>query len=144
VAAVVVAGLAGLALLALSQLRRADRLAAQSRQRLVRQYVTNGMRLADDGDLFGSLPWLVEALRQEQGHPAREGMHRLRLAAVLARCPRVVQVWPGPAWFSPDGRRVATPGPAGTARVWDSVTGEPITQPLAHGVEVTFAAFSPD
>src|SRR5262249_56795631 len=37
------------------------------------------------------------------------------------------------AVFSPDGRRVVTTSVDGTGRVWDAVTGEPVTPPLPHG-----------
>src|SRR5207249_2494528 len=48
------------------QRERADLNAAESRTRLVRQYVANGNRLVDEGDLFGALPWFAEALKLEQ------------------------------------------------------------------------------
>jgi hypothetical protein len=73
-------------------------------------YVANGTRALDGGELFGSLVWYGEALRLDRGDPAREDPHRVRLAAVLRRCPRLVQAWfdnsaAAPA-FSPDGRHV--------------------------------------
>ena len=46
--------------------------------------------------------------------------------------------------FSPDGDRVLTGSWDGTARVWDAVTGEPVTGPLEHGGNVVSVAFSPD
>src|SRR5439155_8192103 len=68
----------------------------------------------------------------------RVQMHRMRIASVLARCPRLVQFWfheslVDDARFSPDGRRVVTAGADGTAQVWDTVTGRPVTPPLRHG-----------
>jgi eukaryotic-like serine/threonine-protein kinase len=48
------------------------------------------------------------------------------------------------ACFSPDGTRVATASRDGTARVWDSVTGAPVTPPLPHQASVTTLRFSPD
>jgi WD40 repeat protein/serine/threonine protein kinase len=104
-------------------------------ERLVRMHVETGIKLIDDGDLFGALPWLVKALEAEQGGPEREEVHRLRLSAVLAECPRLVQLWGhhsevGYAEFSPDGTRVVTACEDGTARIWDVATGLAVTPPL--------------
>ena len=54
-----------------------------SDERLARSYVATGNRLAEEGDLSGSLPWLVEAMRLDAGNREREAMHRVRVAAVL-------------------------------------------------------------
>ncbi|MCI0747857.1 MAG: protein kinase, partial [Verrucomicrobia subdivision 3 bacterium] len=48
------------------------------------------------------------------------------------------------ASFSPDGTRVATASRDKSARVWDSVTGAPVTPPLPHQASVTTLRFSPD
>ena len=68
-----------------AQRAKAEKLADDTRRLLSRQYVSNGTRLVDDGDLMGSLVWFAEALELDQGDPAREEMHRIRLAAVLRR-----------------------------------------------------------
>src|SRR5262249_59322732 len=114
----------------------AENKAGESRERLARFYLANGMRLMDEGELPAALPWLAEALKHE-ADPHREEMHRVRLAAVLRQCPRLVQFWVHDrpvyhAEFSPDGRRIviATGMPmwisphSGQARVWDVVTGQ--------------------
>ncbi len=130
---------------------RDDAVAARSRteELLERQYVARAVRLMDEGDLDGALPWIVEGLRLVEGDAAREETHRFRLAAVLQHRPRFVQVWfhKGPvrrAAFSPDGRHVVTASLDKTARVWDAATGEPVTPPLEHEGEVQYAEFSPD
>ena len=46
--------------------------------------------------------------------------------------------------FSPDGSRVATAAKDRTARVWDAVTGSPLTPPLRHGIMVRRISFSRD
>ena len=100
--------------------------AERRRQRLVRFNVARGADLMDRGDLLGSLPWFVEALRLDQGDAVREEIHRIRLATVLRRCPKLAHVWFHQllrhAEFSPDGRYVLIVGSRMT-RVVDAVTG---------------------
>jgi WD40 repeat protein len=134
--------------LAETQQRRAEASARESRQRLVRQYVANGVRLLDDGDLPGSLVWFAEALRTDQGHSDCEEMHRVRLNAVLRQCPKLAHVWRTPepvreARFSPDGSRVVTAG-GDSAQVWDAITGKAVLPPLKMDGTLSIADFSAD
>src|SRR5262249_9171586 len=48
------------------------------------------------------------------------------------------------AQFSFDGQRVVTVSADRTARVWDALTGQPLTEPLPHLGTVDSAQFSPD
>jgi hypothetical protein len=69
-------------------LRAGDEEARQRRaavDRLSQLNVANGVRLMDEGDVLGALPWLVEALRLDQDNPERAALHRRRLGAVLQR-----------------------------------------------------------
>jgi WD40 repeat protein/tetratricopeptide (TPR) repeat protein/tRNA A-37 threonylcarbamoyl transferase component Bud32 len=127
----------------------AQRSAGESRERLVRQYTAGGARLLDEGDYFGALPWFAEAQRLDHDRAEAQQMHGQRTAAVLGSCPRLSQVWFHDAVityaaFSPDGRRVVTPGEDCSARVWDRATGESVTPPLQHRRPVRQALFSPD
>src|SRR5439155_3635686 len=108
----VVGGLAGLAI------QRGN----VARERLVRMNIATGNRLVDDWDLLGALPWFVEALRLDAGNRERESIHRLRIAATLDQCPKILQLWfhrggVNAAVFSPDGRRALTAGEDGKAQV---------------------------
>jgi WD40 repeat protein/serine/threonine protein kinase/tetratricopeptide (TPR) repeat protein len=121
---------------------------AEERQRaearLARLYVSNGTRALEQGDLFGSLPWFVEALKIEQGQPERAELHRIRLRSILRGCPRILALHHDGlkgARFSPDGRRVLTDGWRWLddhsrleceTRLWDAGTGRPLTPPIKH------------
>ena len=75
-----------------AQRKVAESKAEESRQRLVQVNVGNGVRLLNEGHLFASLPWLVEALRLEEGTPDGEDLQRRRLGAVLEECPKLLQI----------------------------------------------------
>jgi WD40 repeat protein/serine/threonine protein kinase/tetratricopeptide (TPR) repeat protein len=110
---------------------RAETSARESRERLVRFNVEKGMRLAEEGDALGALPWLAEAWRLDIGDRAAENSHRTRFAAVLRQTPRLEHAWPHDAAvdvaaFSPDGRLVATGTEPGTINIWDAARGAPI------------------
>jgi WD40 repeat protein/serine/threonine protein kinase/tetratricopeptide (TPR) repeat protein len=126
----------------------AEQSAAESRERLVRLHVANGVRLMDEGDLFSALPPLVEALRLDQGDAEREEVHRIRIGAVLRQCPKLVQVWASEqpvtyAEFSPDGQRVLMVSDKSVA-VCNVDSGTPTFPPLIHDLPVAVARFSPD
>jgi WD40 repeat protein len=127
----------------------AERNAEEARALLGRQYVANGTRLLDGGDLGGALLWFAEALRQDEADPERAGMDRLRLAPVLRLCPRPTHVWfhQGPvrfAEFNPNGRQVLTVADDDKVRLWDTVTKELAVPPLEAGGELRQVSFSPD
>jgi serine/threonine protein kinase len=121
----------------------------ESRRRLARTYVNNGMREVDNDDLLGSMPWFTAALHlaHEDGRP--EHTHRVRIASVLRRCPTIERLWPHDdgvnlARFSPDGRHIVTATDGQTARVWDVESSEPVTPPLRHSGAIVHVAFSRD
>ena len=127
---------------------RAEASASESRERLVRLNVANGVRLLDDGDHLASLVWFAEALKLDPGED--QAGHRLRIASVMRQCPRLLQMWfpGGPvhgARFSPNGQFVLATSGSNIVTVWSTRTGEAITPPLIHdGSDRVSAGFSPD
>jgi eukaryotic-like serine/threonine-protein kinase len=123
--------------------------AEESRLHLVELNVAKGVDLMNQGDLLGSLPWFVEALKLDRSRPEREEMHRLRIGTILNHSPRLIQVFThetnaSSSFFSPDGNRVLVRhGEAGFAQVWDVASGLPLTAKLQHrGVLVVQPGFS--
>src|SRR5262249_40244880 len=127
---------------------QAEGSARESHDRLIRFYETEGVRLMDQDDFLGALPWFAAALREDQGSPARERIHRTRLAVVTWLCPRLLQtLFPensvDHAAFSPDDRLVATAA-LQSVRLWDAVTGAAVGPAITHPGPVHEVAFSPD
>ncbi len=133
---------------AVEQKLRADQGAAENHRRLVLQYLANGNRSVDAGNVFGALPWFGRALEVDQADPVQAEMHRLRIDTIIQQSPKLVAFCAlgkvvKSAEFSCDSSRFTTASGDGTARVWNANTGEPITPPLKHAGVVS-ARFSPD
>ena len=114
--------------------READARAEENRRRLVREYVANGTQKMDAGDPLAALPWLVEALRLDQGDSKREAPRRLRVATVLSLCPRLVRFVLAEGYvhnvsFSRNGRRAVASNRGGTARLLDVETAATVGAP---------------
>jgi WD40 repeat protein/tetratricopeptide (TPR) repeat protein len=122
---------------------------------LGRLLVEKGLSLYDT-DPSGAILHFDAAYRADHDDPVRADLHRLRLATYLRQQqPRLVHLWSlGHAiesvTYSPDGRRVLVLGrtpPGGSAsadsaaRVWDRVTGQPLTPVLRHPGGVAKAQF---
>jgi len=141
---VLVAGIAGVT----REWRRAEHKAEESRLRLVRMNLANGLHHARERDFSLALPWFVQALRLDERDAPRSEEHRVRLGTAFRLSPRLVQLWPqeaavNHAEFSRDGGRVIIVSADQTARVWDTQTGQPVTPPLSQA-SVVHAVFSPD
>lgn len=127
--------------------RESRQAATESRARLTQLQVGNATSVMDQGDLLRSLLWLVEAFKTVAGDPAREAMHRVRIASVLEHCPKLAHVFPHEApveraLFSPDGLRLATLTSSETSSrisVFDLATGKPIFS-LSRSNEVDLVA----
>jgi WD40 repeat protein len=139
---------AALAVLTGAVLFQTARGKARATERVVRLNVANGTRLMNEGDLYGALLWFAEALRLDAGKMAREEPHRIRIAAVLRQCPKLLNVFSHGTQmfygvFSPDNQRLVTTGDEHMARLWDANTGQ-LLHALPHNGEVYRPAFSAD
>lgn len=119
-----------------------------AQQNLIHQFVANGNRLVEEGDLAGALPWFARASEEENATSDRADVHRLRMAATLERCPRLVQVWfhadpVAHAKFSHNGRLVLTVS-GRTAHVWDAISSQAAGPPAEQNVDIRSADFSAD
>jgi WD40 repeat protein/tetratricopeptide (TPR) repeat protein len=128
--------------------QRAEANADEAQKRLARQYASNAVRALDARNYFAALPWLVEALRQDEGKPEREKMQRLRIGSTLQECPRLAQLWfpPGDVVdlsFVGDRLRAVT-ADGNKAQVWDALAEQPLSVPLIHDWPVWSAGFRAD
>jgi len=133
----------------------ARRIATENQNRMIQLLVQNGVRAAETGDPLASLPWLVAALREDEGVAQREHAHRTRIGSLLEHAPELKALWFHErliqhAAFSNDGGRVATASYDGSVRVWDTASGGEIGAARWHtnheaGMTLLFhVAFSPD
>jgi WD40 repeat protein len=128
----------------------------QTRHQVIRLCTNRGMGLTAEGQFLEALPWLAEALRQEDNASARD-LHRLRLGMTLEHCPWPERIWfhdgrVTQAAFSPDGHWVMTVSGGSWCKLWDlhdksntakAVTSSPALHHRAPAV-IQEAAFSPD
>ncbi len=133
-AAVVVALLAAFAWYAVQGRRDAVRIGAMAQadkgRMMLRDSDVNGLLyLAEARKSADGMPELAESIAEEwalwhwqlDGRLMQDFGHDAEVTAMA---------------FSPDGRLFATGAVDGTARLWDTITGEPHGQPLAHGSPV--------
>jgi WD40 repeat protein/serine/threonine protein kinase len=144
-----VSGILLIASLATFQVNQRRKELAEARQRQVGSQVAYGTRAMEEGNLTDSLPHLVEALRLDQDDPNHSETHRLRLGAISAHCPKLVQMWfqgkrINDVRFSPDGNFILATGWLGAAQALNAATGlaaSPAFGPKSGSVS---ASFSPD
>ncbi|MBI2926923.1 MAG: protein kinase [Verrucomicrobia bacterium] len=97
------------------QTRVARQLVRQNELQVAQLHEKDGLRLMEEGDLIGSLPWFAEALTRAQGDAQAEQRHRLQIGTILQQCPRLLQFIHEPGFvtgaeFCADGHRVVTTG----------------------------------
>lgn len=133
-------------LFAYSLVLRAQRL---TKQRLAESYAAFATRSVNENDLLGALPWYAEALKLEQGNPARESRYRIYLAQVVRQCPVLTRMWfhfeeAESAQFSPDGGQILAAGSDNTMLVWDIVSNQRVLQLKGHTNGLSSAVYSHD
>jgi WD40 repeat protein len=131
------------------EVNREIKIAAERRQQQVGRNVAHGTRLMEEGDFFGSLPPFVEALSLDQADRLRRETHRVRIAAVLRQCPRIVQMWfldspLNSAELSRDGQQVIAAGVDGVATLCGLTSNSKSVPWIVHTNELEDASFSGD
>jgi WD40 repeat protein len=121
----------------------------ESRERQVGANIAYGNQAMESGNLLGSLPYFVDALRLDRKNPSQTTTHRLRIASVLAQCPKLTHVWSDGIWvnqaeFSPDDKRVVTAEFQGSVKVYDLESEKVQTHPFSSSNWLLNAQFSPD
>jgi WD40 repeat protein/tRNA A-37 threonylcarbamoyl transferase component Bud32 len=131
--------------------RKAEALARdaveQSRKRLVRLRLATGNNQIDRGDPGAALLWYEQAWQMDRVSPKQEAGHRLRVAAMIERLPRLDGVCfhesaVEDASFDPAGKRVLTRDES-AAHLWNPSESRRLAS-FRHDGRVLYAAFSPD
>lgn len=131
---------------------------SKSKLLLSKQYSANASRLIEDGNPTGALLWTAQAIKESDGNPKEERIHRIQFNELLKRQPRPLGTWEilidasrhsrlnnsHSAFFSADGRMVMIPS-KNEVVVLDMITGKQLPQPtLPKGSLIYDAAMTPD
>ena len=127
----------------------AERARRETNRQLVSALVARGMGLVDSADPLRGLVYLSHALRLEHD-PARERVHRMRIAAVRDRTPRLVRLWNHGSFLgrsegfdATTGGLIATGGLDGIARLW-SVQQRGSVGTMRHGAGIFLVDLTED
>lgn len=127
------------------QLREAESRAVQS---LVQLHVANGRRALDEDFLHQATLWFGRALELARDSDTIRELHH-RIDFLLGSSPRLVGMGAHSnsiteVMFHPDGEEFVTASDDGTARFWNTQTGEPVGAPLLHPAAINDVRYSPD
>ena len=91
---------------------RAETSEAQSRRRLIDNYVNNGLQAMNENRMLQALPWLSESIGMEDD-PDRQTIHQLRFNLAIQNAPKPERTWLHNAMvikcmFSDDGKQIAS------------------------------------
>jgi WD40 repeat protein/predicted Ser/Thr protein kinase len=120
------------------------------RKNQVRSDFVTAAEKIDQGSADLAIAYLIHALRLDPHYSPAQA----RLFTLLGQrsWPCLVSSVPGylapdrsqwPRVFSPDGRWVVAVAD-NVARVWETATGKPVSEPMRHDAKVLWAVFSPD
>ena len=130
-------------------LARDQRFQAELRNRQIGDLTAHGAQAIDQGNMLDAVPFLTEGLRLDRGGEPRLATPRLRIASVLAQCPKLVRLWSlgkevSDVEFSRDGRQLVTALFDGTVQVYDTTTGQAVSPPITSLWYLHTARLSPD
>ena len=124
---------------------------SESNSRLARLDLERGLGAFEKGHVGIGLLWTAESLRTATAAEDHAGRHvaLANLAAWRRQLTELKAVYSHGGGvtsvaFSPDGKSVLTGGLNKIVRMWETVTGQPLGQPLVHPDGVQAVAFSPD
>lgn len=103
-------------------------LAGRSRDQLVQLQVANGVRQMNEGNPAQALAWFAKALPNVADDPARDPIHRMRIASVVESHPRLLQLFVHDSpvarcQFTPDGQRLISQTVSNRVSVFDLKAG---------------------
>ena len=133
---------------------RAENNAEETRRTLEHLYVSNGVRLADQGNQLEALLWFARPLKEQHGKMISEDMHRRRLATYLryGRIPTLLHLFSQSvqtarrmqnAKFSPDGKVMFSYFPQ-EGFFSDRVSGQPLFRRYITNTSDPRIYFSPN
>jgi WD40 repeat protein/serine/threonine protein kinase len=127
------------------QLRNAD---SERRTSLIHLHMANGRQAMDSGLLHHAILWFTRALEFAEDRQQISDL-RKRIGMLRGVAPKLVGMGfhedlINEIAFSPEGSRFVTGSDDGTARVWDSATGNSIGEPMRHGSAINHVEFSPE
>ena len=130
-------------------LSKEEAIDAEQRRQIGHLDITIGVARRDEGDSFTALLYFTDALRLDDALPDRARDDRIRIAATLRQCPRLVQLrtFDDPvicATLGPSGGRAAVIGPDNGIEVRDLATGEAVGPTLPTAAAALDGAFGPD
>ncbi|HQR07670.1 MAG TPA: serine/threonine-protein kinase [Gemmatales bacterium] len=130
----------------------------KSKALLSRQYSANASRQIEEGDPTGALLWTAQAIKETDGDPEQERLHRIQFNELLKRQPRPLGTWEiridpeqpsrlnnsHSAFFSADGRIAMIPS-KNEVVVLDLIAGKQLPHPaLPKGTLINDAVMSRD